>query len=49
MYINNRCLKIQVQWVYTLVIIDIFKATKIACCHTYGKRQIQVESYQNGK
>ena len=37
------------QWVYTLVIIDVFKATKIACCHAYGKRQIQVESYQNGK
>ena len=29
--------------------IDVFKATKIACCHAYGKRQIQVESYQNGK
>ena len=29
--------------------IDVFKATKIACCHAYGKRQIQFESYQNGK
>ena len=25
------------------------KATKIACRHAYSKRQIQVESYQNGK
>ena len=29
--------------------LDVFKATKIACRHAYGKRQIQVESYQNGK
>ena len=29
--------------------IDVFKGAKIACCHAYGKRQIQVESYQNGK
>ena len=29
--------------------IDDFKGAKIACCHAYGKRQIQVESYQNGK
>ena len=34
---------------YTLVIIDVFKATKIACRNAYSKRQIQVESYQNGK
>ena len=34
---------------YTLVMIDVFKGTKIACCHAYGKREIQVESYQNGK
>ena len=29
--------------------IDVFKGSKIACCHAYGKRQIQDESYQNGK
>ena len=29
--------------------IDVFKATKIACRHAYSKLQIQLESYQNGK
>ena len=24
--------------------MDVFKGAKIACCHAYGKRQIQVES-----